>query len=46
MFEAGLVSLQDMRRMKNAIKSKMAKGLTEFRNVQKLEDMLEQAQVC
>ena len=31
--------------MRDAIKSKMATALSEFRNMQKLEDMLEQAQV-
>ena len=40
-----LVSLQAMRKMRDAIKSKKATALSEFRNMQKLEDMLEQAQV-
>lgn len=34
-----------MRKMREAIKSKMAQALSEFRNMQKLEDLLEQAQV-
>lgn len=34
-----------MRRIRDAVKSKMAQALSEFRNMQQLEDALEQAQV-
>jgi len=35
-----------MRKMRDAVKSKMAQALSDFRNMQQLEDALEQAQVC
>ncbi len=34
-----------MRKMRDAVKSKMAQALSDFRNMQQLEDALEQAQV-
>jgi len=38
--------VQAMRKMRDAVKSKMAQALSDFRNMQQLEDALEQAQVC
>lgn len=41
-----LVLLQDMRKLREQIKTKMASTLSELRNMQQLEDALEQAKVC
>lgn len=38
--------VQDMRKLREQIKSKMASTLSQLRNMQQLEDKLEQAKVC
>ena len=38
--------MQDLRELRDKIKTKMAAALNELRNMQALEDMLEKAQVC
>ena len=40
------MALQEIKRLREALKIKMAGALAELRNVQQLEDALEQAKVC
>ena len=40
------VMMQTLRDLRNKIKTKMAAALTDLRQMQALEDALEQAQVC